>query len=153
DTCDLFRGERAVDSGRESQHQTAGWDHRALRYQGSGADDGVLTDNDVIEESRPHPDQAVGFDRAAVHHHSVPNGHIILENQRARILHDMPDRAVLNIRVLANADVVDIAPDDTVVPDARMVADFHVADNLSAVGDINPRAQFWRFSLILMQHP
>src|SRR6266853_2061232 len=57
DTCDLFRGERAFDPGRQSQHKTERRDHCALSYQGARSHNRVLTDNNVIEESSPHTDQ------------------------------------------------------------------------------------------------
>jgi hypothetical protein len=62
------------------------------------------------------------------------------------------DRSILNIRVLSDADDVHIASDNAVEPDAGVVADFHIPNNLSAFGDVNPFSQLRPFSLVLMQH-
>jgi hypothetical protein len=78
--------------------------------------------------------------------------YVILQNKRALIPHHMPNRAILNIRVFPDANDVHISPDDAVVPDTGVIADFDVADNLSARRDVYAFTQLRPFSLVLMQH-
>src|SRR6516225_4335103 len=85
-------------------------------------------------------------------HYAVPDRHVIPENQRAFIPHDVTNGSVLNVGVFADADDIDVAADHTVVPDAGMVSDFDVAHNLRALSDIDPLAELRPLSLVLVQH-
>ena len=95
----------------------------------------------------------MGLDRAAMHRHAMPYGHIIFENQRRCASHNVANRTILDIRMLADTDVVNIASNDAVVPYAGMVADFDVSHDLSALGDVHSRTELWPDPLVLMQHP
>ena len=54
---------------------------------------------------------------------------------RMRVVHDVHDGAVLDVRALADADVVHVAANDGVHPDAALGADLDVANHLRAVVD------------------
>src|SRR5438874_2546559 len=92
------------------------------------------------------------FDSATVKHDAVADRNVVPENQRAFVPHHMPDGAVLNIRVLSDADDIHVSANDAVVPHAGVVADFHIAYNLRAFGDVNSLTQLRPLSLVLMQH-
>ena len=53
-----------------------------------------------------------------------------------RPVHDVDDGAVLDVRAAADANPVHVAADDRVHPDAALLADLHVADDLRAVVDV-----------------
>src|SRR5437667_9767267 len=100
-----------------------------------------------------HSRQAMGLDLEAMHLHTMAHGHIIFENQRECASHDVANRTILDIRILADTDIVNIASNDAVVPYAGMVADFDVSHDLSTLGDIHSRTELWPDPLVLMQHP
>jgi hypothetical protein len=64
----------------------------------------------------------------------------------------MANGAVLDIRVMPDANNVHISTNHTVEPNAGVIADFHIANNLSAFGNVNPLTQLRPLSLVLMQH-
>ena len=64
----------------------------------------------------------------------------------------MTDGPVLNVGVPADAYVMHVPSNDTVVPDAGVITDLDIAHDLSSLGDIHSFTQFWPFALILMQH-
>ena len=59
--------------------------------------------------------------------------------RRVRAAHDVNDGAVLNIGPIANPNRVDVAADDDVHPDAALLADLHVPDDLGALVDERSR--------------
>jgi hypothetical protein len=62
------------------------------------------------------------------------------------------DGTILNVRVYADAHVMNVTADDAVVPDARMIAYFHIADDLRSLGNVDPLAQLRPFPFVFMQH-
>jgi hypothetical protein len=50
----------------------------------------------------------------------------------------MADGTILNIGVVPDPDDIDIPANDAVVPDAGMVTDLNIADDLGAFGDVYP---------------
>ena len=64
----------------------------------------------------------------------------------------MADGTVLNIGVATDPDDIDVASDHAVIPDAGVVADFDISDDLSALGYVNPLSEFRPLPLVLMQH-
>jgi len=50
--------------------------------------------------------------------------------------HAMEDGVVLNVGVMADADLVDVAAEDGVHPDAGVFADDDVADELGGIVDV-----------------
>jgi len=55
----------------------------------------------------------------------------------------MQHRIVLDVRMMANHDAVDVAAQNDVVPNARMVADLHVAKNDGGLSEVNAPAESW----------
>src|SRR3546814_18788369 len=54
----------------------------------------------------------------------------------------MDDGAVLDIGASADADMIHIRADDAIIPDARIRADLHIANNLATGGDKGARMDF-----------
>jgi hypothetical protein len=70
-----------------------------------------------------------------VQRNAVANRHLIFEDRGVCAVSYMDDGVVLNICAIANADVVNVAPDDSVEPDRRLVANMYVAYDLCAIFD------------------
>src|SRR5881396_209661 len=112
----------------------------------------MFAHSNIVQDYRAHANQAVGLDRATVKHDAVPYRDVILENKWILGLHDVADRAVLNIGVLADANEMNVAANDAVVPDAGMVLNLNVSDDLGAFRNVNSLSQLRPFALILVQH-
>ena len=79
------------------------------------------------------------MNRAAVQNRGVSDRHLVADARRVRAAHHVNDGAVLNIRPIADPDRVDVAANDDVHPDAALLADFDVSDDLRALVDIGGR--------------
>jgi hypothetical protein len=73
-----------------------------------------------------------------VQRHGMSHGYIVPEHQRPLIAHDMQHATVLHVGARANANVMNIAPNNRARPHAGIFADGYVADNYR--GGIDPRA-------------
>ena len=66
----------------------------------------------------------------------MAHGDVVAKVDAIFLLHAVQDAVVLNIGIVTNADLVDIAAEDGVHPDAGMFADDDVADELGGVVDV-----------------
>ena len=73
--------------------------------------------------------------------------HIIADNRR-RIAHDMDRRIVLNVRVPADDDGLQIAADDRIEPDVRPFHDRHIADDRSVRCNERRRVDLRHFAFV-----
>jgi hypothetical protein len=62
------------------------------------------------------------------------------------------DATVLEVRIFSDPNDVAVTTDDAVEPEARIVADLDVTDNLRALGKEDALANFRPFSPVLVQH-
>jgi len=83
-----------------------------------------------VEHHRAHADKHFIFQRAAVDGGVVSNSAHIADDDWVQELHAMEDGAILDVGAGADADVVHITPDDGVHPDARVVGEDNIADEL-----------------------
>jgi len=67
---------------------------------------------------------------------TVTDCHFFFENRRVRAGSRVKDRIVLNIRSVANAYVIHIAPNGAVAPDRRFFAEVNIANYLSTGFDV-----------------
>ena len=91
-------------------------------------------DADAIEEDRPHADQAVVLDGAAVQDDPMADGDPAPDragDPRVGVDH----REVLDVRLVADRDPVGVAAEHGVVPDARLDAQVDVAEDDRPGGD------------------
>ena len=73
--------------------------------------------------------------------------HIIADNRR-RIAHDMNRRIVLNVRVPADDDGLQIAADDRIEPDVRPFHDRHIAYDRSVRCNERRRIDLRHFAFV-----
>ena len=116
---------------------------RRVRYTVNGCTSEVT---ELIANGQPartiaieSTDQAAVLDRASVHDRAVSDRDVVANRRRVRVLHDVHDGPVLDVRSAADADPVDVAANDDRHPDTALLADFHVADDLRAVVDVGGR--------------
>ena len=106
----------------------------------------------IIKNNRPHADEAVSPDGARVRDGSVSHGHIIADDERVAFMADMEEAPVLDIRPLADTDIIHIAADDRVEPHARIFPDADIADDLGAGGCEDARMEFRHAAAVGMDH-
>jgi len=101
-------------------------DVRALAEPRAGPQPGKRSDQGVLADLRA--DDV----RERADHGAVGDRHVVADAGRVRAGHRVDDRPVLDARALAHPDPVHVAPDHGAHPDAALLADFHVADDLGA---------------------
>ena len=99
-----------------------------------------------------HADEAGIFDDAAVDGGIVADRDPVTNDDGIAIAHAMQHGAVLHIGVGADADGMHIAADDGVHPDAGVLAEGDVADDLGGNIHIAGRRNDGRFALIGTNH-
>jgi hypothetical protein len=80
------------------------------------------------------------FNGAGVDNGSVPHRNIIADDARVTVS-KVKDSVVLNVRVVAYDDPIDVASKDGAKPNARIVPDRNVAQNGGTLSDVNPGAE------------
>ena len=102
--------------------------------EGAGGDDGAAADGGTGEDGGVHADEDVVFDGAGVDDGAVADGHETADEAWAVIL-DVQAGRVLYIGVRANPDTADVAAHDGCGPDARVLADFDIAEDDGTGGE------------------
>lgn len=74
-----------------------------------------------------------------MNHRGIPDGDFVADSRCVRFPHDVNDGAVLDVRAAADANPVHVAANDDAHPDAALVANLNVANDLRAVVDIGSR--------------
>jgi len=128
--------ELAADFSRDAGHQAAGRNDGVLGDDCAGGDDGALADAGVIEDDGSDADEDGVFDDAAVDCGVVADGDHLADVDGVEVAHAVEDGAVLDIGFCADADGVDVAADDGVHPDAGVLTEDDVADDLCAWIDV-----------------
>ena len=82
----------------------------------------------------------------------MPHGHVIADDAR-KIIREMQHGVVLDVRVVADDDAVDVAAQHRAIPHARMRAERHVADDGRGLGDENIFAELRFFAEKFVQLP
>src|SRR5262249_51209694 len=104
------------------------------------------------QNDRAHADQAAVFDHAAVQGHRVPDGHVFTKENTVLVFHSMQHAAILNVRVGADADGVYVAAHHSVHPDARVLTQHDIADDLRRLVDIAGGRDGWRNTFVGSDH-
>jgi len=78
----------------------------------------------------------------------MPNRDVVADHARM-IVRDMADAEILNVRVMTDNDAVDVAPQHAAKPDARLLADLHVADHPRIIGDEHTGTDLWPLAEVL----
>ena len=93
-----------------------------------------VADPDAVEQDAAHADQALVLDGAAMQDHPVPHADPPADDARHVVVH-VHDGAVLQIGLGADHDGRHVAAQHRAVPDARVLAERHVAHHGGAGGD------------------
>src|SRR5437867_3304420 len=125
----LFLGDRSLDAPRPSQDQASRRDHGVFGDQGTGPDDALFAYDHPVHQDRPHADQDPVLDGAAMQHDVMTDRHLIADDQRMRIVSDVQDAEILNVRPVSDLDEVHVSADDAQKPDTRLRTDDYIADH------------------------
>lgn len=104
------------------------------------ADEALFADNGAIENGRTHADQNFITDRAGMDYGGVTDGDVVAD-ETGELVREVKNGIVLDVGMVADDDAVDVASNDGVIPDARVVAEGDVAEDDRAFGDINVLAK------------
>jgi hypothetical protein len=104
----------------------------------------LLSNYRPIENHSSHPDQHFIANGAGMHDCGMADRYKVPKTAGI-IIGKMNDGVVLDIRVMANHDAIDIAAENGMVPNAGPVAQGDIADNHGAIGDINAFAEHGLF--------
>ena len=107
-----------------------------LQHQGTGGNDGALTDLAVVEQGAAHADECAVVDGAGMDGDVVADGDVIADVGGPRVVGDVNTRAVLNVGAVAYGDGGDVASYYGVEPDGAFVAHGYVADDGSIFAEI-----------------
>ena len=152
---DLFAvvgGEVAADFAGDAGDEGARRNDGVLGDDGAGGDDGAFTDARVVEDGGADADEADVFDDAAVNGGVVADGDPVADEDGIFVAHAVEDGAVLHVGVGADADGVDVAADDGVHPDAGVLAEGDIADDLRREVDIAGGGDGGRVALVGADH-
>ena len=111
-------------------------DDRLLGKQCTGGDDGAGSDDGAVEDNGAHADEAAGFNSATVEDGVVAYSDVVADVDAVLFFHAVEDAVVLNVGVVADANLVNVAAQDRVHPDAGVFAENDVADELGGVVDV-----------------
>src|SRR5580704_1750676 len=122
-------GKGALDFAGMADDQAARRDFGAFEEERAGGYDAAGADVHAVQDYGTHADEAARLDGAAVQRDGVADGHVVAEDERVLVAHDVEDAAVLNVGARADANVVHVAANHGAGPDARIFADDYVADD------------------------
>jgi hypothetical protein len=111
--CHFFLAQFADDLVGCAVHQRPGRHLQTTREQRRRADDALLADHHTIHQNRAHADQYLVAYHATVQDRPVADSHIVADHARRRHVH-MTYGIVLNVRMMADNDTIDIAAQHSV---------------------------------------
>ncbi len=119
----------------------------ALCEQRAGAEDDVVTNLRITEDNGAHSDQAVAADMRTVQNGIVPDKDIITDVGR-RIHHNMNRAVILYIRVLADANRLEITAHDRIKPKAATFSNLDIANDSCIRRDEDILVNLWLLTVI-----
>ena len=134
--------QRAGHFGRRAQYQGAGRNASAGGDQGACADERLLADHCAVKDDRTHANQYLVANRAGVNDGTMTNGNIMAHDTEA-VVRQVQDGVVLDVRVVADDDAIEVTTEHGVAPDAGVMPERHVAQHHHTPGDINAFAKGW----------
>jgi hypothetical protein len=137
---------------RRAQHERTGRNFCSLRHEGLRADERLFADDRAIQNHRAHADERFVADGAGVDNRTVTDRDPVAENAR-EVIREMQYGIVLDVRVMADDDAVDVAAQHRAIPHARMCAKRHIADDRGVSGDENVFAELRFFAEKLVELP
>ena len=115
-------------------------------------DDRALADTGVVQDHDADADEAGIFNNAAVDGGVVANRDPIADDDRIAMAHSVEHGAVLHVGVGTDGNGVDVAAHDGVHPDAGMLTQGYVADDLGRWIDVTGLGDDREFALIGTNH-
>lgn len=115
-------------------------------------DQALLTDHRPVQHRRSHPNQAFIPDRAGVHVRRMPDRDPVADEAR-KVIREVQDRVVLDVRMMSDLDPVDVAPQHRPIPDAAVVPERHITHNHRRPGEIDTSSQPRRAPQVAIQLP
>ena len=96
----------------------------------------MFADDSSVQNHRAHADKTFITDFACVDDRAVANGDPVAKETR-KIVREVQHGIVLDIRVVADDDAVDVAAKHRAIPHAGMRAECDIADDSGSFGDEN----------------
>jgi len=97
-------------------------------------------DDRAVQNHRAHADERFVADGAGVDDRAVADGDPVADEAR-RIVREVQHGVVLDVRVVADDDAVDVAAQHRAIPNAGKISNRHVADDGHGFGDENILAE------------
>lgn len=110
--------------------KTVRWNLRTGCDDGSCGDYRTRSDNRPVQNDRTHRDEAIGFHPAPMKNGSVTDCHPLANVNRV-LIGDMNQAPVLDIRITADVDTIDVTTQNAVKPDARAFGNVRATDDNS----------------------
>ena len=127
-------GEGLDGPGGDPCIEITGLELHALGDEGTCGNQGFVGDFGVIQNDSSHTDQDAITNFAAVDDGAVADSDFVTDFERSFLIGAVEDGAILDVCAIANANIVYIAPDDDMVPDAAGITDHHIADDNGGFG-------------------
>ncbi len=145
-------GHLAAHFCRRAHYQGTRWYRGARCDQRTGSDKRFLADCNVVQYDSSDSNQTAILDRAAVQHYGVTYGYAVADDRRKTPLRYVNDCAVLYVCAVTDFDVIAITSQDAVEPNARVLADVHIADDAGAFRDERCPGNLWADSFVRSDH-
>jgi hypothetical protein len=118
-------------------HPEGVWlDNGLFGNQGAGGDDGAGSDDGSVKDDEPMPIRQRASTVQPWRMHVVADGDVVADVDAVLFFHAVEDGVVLNVGIMADADLVDVAAENGVHPDAGVFAENDIADDLGGVVDV-----------------
>jgi len=127
--------ERPDLADRAADIEITAFQHLAGRDDAASPDGHPRLHHSLVHHDGSHADQAIVLDSAGMQDDLVPNRDIVADHGRlaarteAAVVSDVNDGSILNAGAGADADVLNVAPNDAHRPDRAVFADFDRADD------------------------
>lgn len=131
----LFGRHAANRLGGRADDQRAGRERFALGDQGAGADDRSFAYDRLVENDGAHADKAQILDGAGMDDGPMADCDVVADDARRFTGGNMDRTVVLDISAVADPDVVNIAANHCVKPDATIGAYCRITDDTSPCCD------------------
>ena len=131
----FFLAQFSFDARRTSHYKRARRNFGVRRNQTSSGDERISADARAVQNNRADSNQTAGFDITAVQRHAMSERYFVFQNRVVRFRGDVNYRSVLNICPRADANRIHVGAQNRAVPNARLLADFDIADDNGVFGD------------------
>jgi hypothetical protein len=148
----IFFAQGLFDFAWDSGYEGVWGDDGVLGDDGSGGDDGAFSDAGVVEDDGADADEDGVFEDAAVDGGVVADGDHLADDDGVFVAHSVEDDAVLDVAAGADADGVYVPPYYGVHPDARLVTEDDVTDDLCGGVDVATGGNYRKNSLVTPDH-